>query len=158
MDENWLKQTPEGQCQLADIARRALAAFRNDSQEAYAQLVREYDNSSAVIGIFGLGSVILTVSGGEAAIAERAPDKPARLVGRAALYPETILALSEGRMTPIEAFHSGDLVVRAESDDLHRAYGLMVKYTDTALRSQQLQSVLKEFRALSLSATGGAHG
>ena len=152
MDENWLKQAPEGQGQFAAIARRALEAFRADAQEAYAQLVKEYDNSSAVIGVFGMGSVTLAVRGGEAAIHEQAPDKPGRLVGRGAAYPETILALSEGRVTPVEAFHSGDLVVRAASEELHRAFGLMVKYSESAVRSERLQDVLKEFRALAQAA------
>lgn len=152
MDENWLKQAPEGQHRLAEIARHALEAFRADSQEAYAQLVREYDNSSAVIGVFGLGAVTLTVSGGEAAIQDKVQEKPLRLIGRGAAYPETVLALSEGRVTPIEAFHSGDLVVRAPSEELHRAFGLMVKYSDTAVRSEKLQEVLKEFRELARSA------
>lgn len=146
MDENWLKQEPEGQRHFAEIARRALEAFRADAQEAYAQLVREYDNSSAVIGVFGMGSVTLAVSGGEATILDKAPDNPSRLIGRGAAYPETVLALSEGRITPVEAFHSGDLVVRASSEELHRAFGLMVKYSDTAVRSERLQAVLKEFR------------
>lgn len=157
MEENWLTQKPEGQRQLADIARRALEAFRSDAQEAYAQLVREYDNSSAIIGVFGMGSVTLTVSGGEAAIQDKVPDKPARLVARGAAYPETILALSEGRMTPVEAFHSGDLVVRAPSEELHRAFGLMVKYSDSAIRSEKLQEVLKDFRELA-SAGGRDQG
>lgn len=155
MDENWLKQAPEGQRRFTEIARRALEAFRADSQEAYAQLVREYDNSSAVVGVFGLGSVTLAVSGGEATILDKAPekgDRQTRLVGRGAAYPETVLALSEGRVTPIEAFHSGDLVVRAPSEELHRAFGLMVKYSDTAVRSDRLQEVLKEFRELARSA------
>lgn len=156
MNDNWLKQTPDSQRHFADIARRALEAFRADAKEAYTQLVKEYDNSSAVIGVFGLGTVTLTVSGGEAAVHEKADEKalekPARLVARGAAYPETILALSEGRVTPIEAFHSGDLVVRAPSEELHRAFGLMVKYSDTAIRSEQLQGVLKEFRELARSA------
>jgi hypothetical protein len=152
MDENWLKRAPEGQRQLAEIAQRALEAFRADAREAYAQLVKEYDDSSAVIGVFGLGAVTLTVSGGEAVIHEKAPDKPGRLVARGAAYPETILALSEGRITPVEAFHSGDLVVRAPSEELHRAFGLLVKHSETAIRSARLQEVLREFRALAQSA------
>ena len=154
MDKNRSK-TPQGERrQLAEFARRALEAWRSDATAEYEQLVKTYEGCSAVVGVFGLGSITVTVSGGVAQVHEEAPDRQPKVIGRGAAFPETIVALSEGRITPIEAFHAGDLVVRADSEELHRAYGLMVKMTDSAVRSKRLQSVLKDFRAMAQTEPG----
>lgn len=132
---------------VADLAQQAIEAFRADSKKDYEELVKSYEGCTAVVGIFGLGSVTIAVSGGKVYVDATDRKRSTKLIARGAAYPETIVALSEGRLTPLEAFHTGDIVVRAESEELHKAYGLMVKMSDSAIRSERLQGVLKKFRA-----------
>jgi hypothetical protein len=132
---------------VADLAQQAIEAFRTDSKKDYDQLVKSYEGCSAVVGIFGLGSVTIAVSGGAVHVNPSDRARGTKLIARGAAYPETIVALSEARLTPLEAFHTGDIVVRAESEELHKAYGLMVKMSEGAIRSERLQGVLKRFRA-----------
>ena len=148
MKEKDEQESREGRKTVAHLARRAIDAFKADARADYDELVKTYEGRSAVVGVFGLGSVTIAVSGGEVHVDSPDRAKETKLIGRGATYPETILALAEARMTPLEAFHTGDLVVRAPSDDLHTAYGLMVKMSDSAIKSPGLQEVLKEFRGV----------
>jgi hypothetical protein len=145
------RQPKRGGNVVAELAQRAVEAFRADSKKDFEQLVKTYDGCNAVVGIFGLGSVTIAVSGGEVYVDPADRVRDTKFIGRGAAYPETIVALSEGRLTPLEAFHTGDLVVRADSEELHKAYGLMVKMSDGAIRSERLQGVLKEFRAATVA-------
>ncbi len=68
--------------------------------------------------------------------------------GRGAVAPETLIAIVEGKLTPLEAFFKGDLIARANSADLHQAYNYFVKFSDAALRSERLQEILVRFRQM----------
>lgn len=138
----------DGNQTVANLLRQAVDAFSADAKEDYAALVREYEGESAVVGIFGMGSATIGVNGGKVVVGNDERAGKARSVGRGSTYPETIVALAEGRMTVLEAFHTGDIVVRAPSEDLHKAYGLAVKMTGAAIGSKRLQSVMKEFRSV----------
>ena len=136
----------ENQQTIEDLAHKALGAFRSDAKKEYDTLVKAYEGCNAVVGIFGMGSVTVAVSKGEVHINPNPKQVSTKTVGRGATYPETLVALSKGQLTALEAFHRGDLVARAESGDLHTAYGFLVKFSDAALRSARLQGVLGEFQ------------
>lgn len=131
--------------QLKDIAGRALEALRADLPEQYAELVEAYDGSAVAVGVFGMGSVTVAVVKHEVLLdpdAERCPP----LLGRAATYPEVVSALARGNVTPLDAFHRGDLVVQADDpEQLHRAYDFVVRFSGAALSSDRLREVLGTF-------------
>jgi hypothetical protein len=139
------KKRREGSA-VEELAHAALEAFRTDAPRAYEELVKEYEGQGAVVGIFGMGSVDISVRGGEVQVGEGAVHDKRAPVARAATYPETILAMSNGEITPLEAFHAGELVVRAPSEELHKAFGYLVKYSDVAIGSKGLQRVLARFK------------
>lgn len=134
----------------AELVRRftesAVDAFRSDAPDEFESLVREFDGHSAVIGLLGIGSTSIGVVKGRVRIGENV-GKNTRHVARAATSAETILAIAEGQTTVLEAFHVGDLVVRAPADDLHRAFGFLVRMSEPAIRSSKMQGVLEEFRS-----------
>jgi hypothetical protein len=145
MVEQKYQRERRGDEMMADLARQALEAFRADMSKEYEQLVKTYDGSAAAVGLFGVGSVTIAVQDGEVTInppAEKCPP----MLGRGATYPEVILALAHGRMTGLDAFHRGDLLIQVDdSEELHRAYDFFVRFSEPALRSQRLRGVLKQF-------------
>jgi hypothetical protein len=139
------KLPPKGNEQLARIAEQALVAFRTDCPAEFATLVRAYENSSAAVGVFGLGNVTLAVKDGEVRINPPTEDCPP-LVGRGATYPEVISALARGQITALDAFNRGDMLVRtAETDELHKAYTFFAEFCGKALESRKLIDVLSTF-------------
>jgi hypothetical protein len=136
----------EGRQVIEELAHKALKAFSVDAKKDYQHLVKAYDGCNAIVGIFGMGSVTVAVSKGEVHINPNLKEVLTKTVGRGATYPETLVAISKGEITPLEAFFKGDLVTRAESNELHKAYGFFVKFSDAALRSERLQHVMEEFR------------
>jgi hypothetical protein len=135
----------EGGAFLERIAKDALEAFRRDCEEEYDTLVKKYDDSAVAVGVFGVGAVTLAVTKGEVHVNPPAEKCP-RLRGRGAVYPETVIAIAEGRTTALDAFHRGDLLARAESSELHRAYEYFVRFSDAVMRSKRLQKTLQAFR------------
>jgi hypothetical protein len=131
---------------LADVASEALEAFRAEAPEAYGELVKAYEDHAAIVGVFGVGSVTVAVQGGKVYVNPEKGVAGAKAVGRGAVYPETIAAIASGEMTILDAFHRGELIARAESSQLHRAYGFAVKFSDVALRSKRLQETFRVFR------------
>ena len=111
----------EGAKAVAKLAEDALAGFKADAKGAYSELVKQYEGVSASVGVFGMGSVLLSVAKGEVHIN---PDDKRRgnHRGAGAISPEALVAISEGKMTVLDAFHRGEVVVRAESDALHEGY------------------------------------
>lgn len=142
---------------VAQYAERALKAFASDAPKDYKKLIEAYNGQSAVIALFGVGSAAVAVQDGKVLVGE-ASGKKSRMLARAATHPETISALADGRTTALEAFHVGDLVVRAPSEELHRAFGYMVKMSGSALSSSKLQELLKEFRKDMGLRDDSAHG
>jgi hypothetical protein len=130
---------------LAKFATRAVDAFREEDGDAYAEVVKAFEGRSADIAVFGHGRFNLSVEKGQVRVAPRL--RGGANTARGAIYPETLIALAEGRLTPLEAHFKGDLIARAPSAELHRAYGYFVKFAETALRSARLQELLNEFRA-----------
>jgi hypothetical protein len=77
--------------------------------------------------------------------------------GRGATTPETLMAILEGRVTPMAAYFKSDLVARADSAELHKAYDYFVRFSDAALRSKKLQNVLTKFRETFATSGSGGH-
>ncbi len=97
------------------------------------------------MALFGHGRFHVAVNKGDVQI-EADKLRGAGATGRGATTPETLLAILEGKLTPLEAFFKGDLIARAASPELHAAYDYFVRFSDAALRSRRLQQILTEFR------------
>jgi hypothetical protein len=135
---------PKGNDLVAEYARKALEAFRADLPDAYKEIVKQYEGHAVSAGVFGMGMVMVAVQDGEVQINPKG--KPAKLLGRGATYPETIAALATGKLTILDAYHKGDVAVQAaRSSSLHDGYNRMIRYSDSALRSNKLQQVFTEF-------------
>lgn len=132
--------------EIAQIARQAVDAFRDEDPDAYAELARAFEGRGADLALLGgHGAFHAEVRDGEVVIDPgRVGAKP--LTARGAASPETLIAIAEGRVTPLEAFFKGDVVAQARSADLHIVYGYFVKFADSALTSKGLQEVLGRFR------------
>jgi len=130
---------------LATIAKEAVDAFRADNPEGFKELAATFSGKSADLVLFGHGRFHVAVLKGEVDIQ---PDKMAGTgaTGRGATTPETLMGILEGRLTPLEAFFKGDLIARADSAELHKTYDAFVRFSDAALRSKKMQSVLTRFR------------
>jgi hypothetical protein len=126
------------------FASSALEAFRKDAAKAYSALAKEYEGKSAAVGVFGVGSCVVAVHEGEVKVNPRSPSRSS-VQARAAVYPETLQALTEGKMSVLEAFFGGDLVAQASAEDLHGAYANIVRHADAALKSDKLKKVAKDF-------------
>ena len=130
---------------LARLAKEALQAFREDNPDAYKELVQAYDGKSADLALLGHGRFHVSVSKGEVEVLPNEV-RGKGVTGLGATTPETLMAIVEGRITPLEAFFKGDIVARAHSDELHQAYNYFVRFSEAALRSKRLQKVASEFR------------
>ncbi|WP_299635758.1 hypothetical protein [uncultured Ruegeria sp.] len=140
-------QPEEGAKAVEKLAEDALAGFRADAKKEYAELVKQYEGASATVGVFGMGSVEVSVMSGEVHIN---PNQKRKGKGRGvgAISPEALVAISEGRMTVMDAFHRGEIVVRAESAALHEGYDSFIRNSEAALRSKRLQKTLAQFRKI----------
>jgi hypothetical protein len=130
---------------LAELANEAVRAFREENPDAYKELIAAYGGKSADVALFGHGKFSVAVSKSGVDIQ---PDKMhgSSATGRGATTPETLMAILEGRITPLAAYFKNDLVARAESAELHTAYDYFVRFSDAAMRSKKLQNVLAKFR------------
>lgn len=140
------REASDSSARLARLAEQAVATFREENAEAYRELVEAFDGKSANIAVFGVGRFNVEVIEREVRIDHNLRKSPD--TARGAIYPETAVAITEGRISPLESFFKGDLIAQAPSPDLHRAYGYLVKFSDTALRSERLQELAREFRSL----------
>jgi hypothetical protein len=134
---------------LTALAEKAVETFREENADAYRELVQAFDGKSANVAVFGVGRFSIAVTDREVRVDQKLVHGPD--TARGAIYPEAAVAITEGRMSPLESFFKGDLIARAPSAELHRAYGYLVKFSDSALRSERLQELVKEFRALASS-------
>ena len=132
--------------QIAEIAQQAVDAFREENPDAYEELARTFEGRGADLALLGgHGAFHAEVRDGQVVIDPgRVGGSP--LTARGAASPETLIAIAEGRITPLEAFFKGDVVAQARSADLHIVYGYFVKFADAALTSKGLQDVLGRFR------------
>jgi hypothetical protein len=140
------QDSSDSSARLAALAEQAVVAFREENSEAYRELVEAFDGKSANIAVFGVGRFNVAVTDREVRVDQSLKHSPD--TARGAIYPEAAVAITEGRISPLESFFKGDLIARAPSPDLHRAYGYLVKFSDTALRSERLQELAREFRSL----------
>lgn len=140
-------QKPENERQLAELAEEAVRAFREENPEAYEELVKAFNGNSADLALLGFGRFHVSLEKGDLRI-EPGVVRGAGSTGRGAIAPETLLAILEGRLTPLEAFFKGDLIARAHSKELHKAYDYFVRFADAALRSKRLQELLGRFREM----------
>jgi hypothetical protein len=132
--------------ELAALAHKAVDAFREENTEAYRELVEAFEGRSADLALFGLGKFNVTVEKGEVRIEPKL--RGGAGTARGATYPEVVMALASGELTPLEAHFKGDLLARAPSGDLHLAYGYFVRFSDLALQSERLRGLLTEFQEL----------
>jgi hypothetical protein len=135
----------ESSAQLAALAKEAVSAFREENAAAFQELVTAYNGKSADIALYGHGKFNIAVAGGELQVVPNEL-RGEGATGRGATTPETFIALLEGKLTPLEAYFKGDLVVRANSAELHTLYGYFTRFSDAALRSKKLQQVVVGFR------------
>ncbi len=62
--------------------------------------------------------------------------------------PEAIVALAEGRLTPLEAFYRAEFVGLGRSADLYLAYEYFVQLVEAVPGSPPLQDLLRQFKQL----------
>jgi hypothetical protein len=67
---------------------------------------------------------------------------------RVVALPEAIVALAEGRRTPLEAFFGAEFVGLGRSEDLYEAYEYFVQLVEAVPGSPALQELLKQFKQL----------
>ena len=140
-------QPPETERELAELAEEAVKVFREENPEAYEELVKAFNGKSVDLAVLGHGRFHVSLETADLSI------EPGRVrgkgsTGRGAIAPETLLAITEGKLTPLEAFFKGDLIARASSEELHQTYDYFVKFSDAALRSERLQELLGRFREI----------
>lgn len=144
---NYDQKSPDAETsrRTAELAEEAVKAFREENKDAYRELTGTFEGKSADIVLLGNGRFHVSVQKGEVRIE---PDvlRGSAGVARGMISPETLIDILEGRRTPLEAFFAGDLIARADSEDLHLAYNTFVKFADTALRSKRLNEMLGRFK------------
>lgn len=132
--------------QVVELAREAVEIFRKENPDAYEELVRAFEGRGADLALLGgHGTFHAEVRDGQVEIDPKGIGR-SPLTARGAAAPDTLMAIVEGRLTPLEAFFKGDVVAQAHSADLHIAYGYFVKFADAALTSEGLQDVLRRFQ------------
>jgi len=141
---------------LAELANEAVRAFREENPDAFKELIAAYSGKSADIALFGHGKFSVAVAKGAVEIQPNIM-RGSSATGRGATTPETLMAILEGRVTPMAAYFKSDLVARADSAELHKAYDYFVRFSDAALRSKKLQNVLTKFRETFATAGPGGN-
>ena len=137
----------EGNDRIAKFAKAALDAFKKDSAATYRKLVKQFAGNTVSVGVFGVGKCTLAPKAGGVEVNPKSLGRSG-LRARAGLHPETVAALLDGKMTVLEAYHTGDLVVQTvDSGRLHEAYTAFVQHSDAALRGKNFNAVAREFRA-----------
>lgn len=130
---------------VAALAKEAVEVFQKENPAAYNDLIKTFDGKSADVALLGHGKFHISVQKGQVSM-EPNVIRGGASTGRGAITPETLMAILEGKLTPLEAFFKGDLIARANSADLHLAYDKFCEFAETALRSKGLQNVLAKFR------------
>jgi hypothetical protein len=141
---------------LAELANEAVRAFREENPDAFKELIAAYSGKSADLALFGHGKFSVAVTKGAVEIQPNIM-RGSSASGRGATTPETLMAILEGRVTPMAAYFKSDLVARADSAELHKAYDYFVRFSDAALRSKKLQNVLTKFRETFAAAGPGSN-
>jgi len=144
-NERMSKSQQETGKRLAALAEEAVRAFQEANGDAYKELVKAFEGRSADVGLLGQGGFHIAVQGGKLSIEPNA-FRGGAAAAHGVASPATILDIAEGRLTPLEAYFKGDLLVRAKSPDLHLAYDYFVKFADAALRNQRLRGLIAQFR------------
>ena len=140
------KKKDDGSERIAQFAEAAIDAFKKDCAAPFRKLVKQFSGNAAAVGVFGVGSCVVAVQRGKVQVNPRSLGRSG-LTARGATYPETIAALAEGKLTVLDAFHKGDLVMQSvKSEQLHEAYTAFVEHADAALRSKRVQRVITDFR------------
>jgi hypothetical protein len=138
---------PDQSSELAELAEEAVKVFRDENAEAYEELVEVFNGKSADLALLGHGKFHVALEKGDLHI-EPGVVRGASSTGRGAVAPETLTAILEGELTPLQAYFKGDMIARASSPDLHLAYDYFVLFSDAALRSKKLQELLVRFREI----------
>jgi hypothetical protein len=132
--------------ELAEMAEEAIAVFQEKNPEKFDEMVRTFAGQSVDCALVGHGRFNVSVVEEGRVHIEPNVVRGGPATARAAIYPETLVAITEGKMTAWEAYSKGDLIVRSESGLLYEFYGYYLELGDTFLRSGRLQEVLGRFR------------
>ncbi|UXY32434.1 hypothetical protein [Streptomyces sp. HUAS TT20] len=128
---------------LANHVRRGVTNFRNENPAEFQEMVGEFDGRRANLAVLGFGRINVRVGGGDVVIEPGlGPDE----MMHGAIYLEAAQAIASGRLTPLQAYFRGDVIVRAPAGDLHNGYGFFVRFSELAFASERLRGQLDELR------------
>ncbi|MFJ9026324.1 hypothetical protein ACIRPU_41140 [Streptomyces sp. NPDC102259] len=134
--------TPGDQA-LATRARQVINTFRAEHPAEYQELVHEFDSRDGNLAVFGFGRINVRITNGEVSVE---PGLGPGEMARGMIYMEALQAITQGVLTPLQAYFRGDVIVRAPSGDLHTAYGFFVRFAELAFGSETMRTHFDEFR------------
>jgi hypothetical protein len=127
---------------VANQAQQAINTFRADNPAEFQEMVGEFDGRDANLAVFGFGRMNVRIANGEVSVR---PGLGTGEMARGAIYLEALQAIRQGVLTPLQAYFRGDIVVRAPSGDLHRAYGFFVRFAELAFASESMREHFDAF-------------
>lgn len=134
----------QGDQLVANRARQAITTFKSANPAEFLELVREFDGRAANVAVFGTGRMNVHVANNDVTIQ---PGLGEGELTSGAIYMEAAQAIMGGRLTPLQAYFRGDIIVRAPAEDLHRAYGFFVRFAELALASDVMRQHFDDFRS-----------
>jgi hypothetical protein len=127
--------------ELANHVRRGVTNFRTENPVEFQEMVGEFDGRRANVAVLGFGRINVRVGGGDVVIE---PGLASDEMMHGAIYMEAAQAIAGGRLTPLQAYFRGDVIVRAPAGDLHNGYGFFVRFAELAFASANLRAQLDE--------------
>ncbi|NDJ74616.1 MAG: hypothetical protein GYB65_00035 [Chloroflexi bacterium] len=133
------------QTRLATLAQRAAHIFSVENPTTYQEIVQRVNGRSIDVLLIGIGWLRVAMVDCCVCIYPL-PTRDQGVLTYVALTPDTLIALIEERLTLMDAFFRGDLIVQVGSAVLHVAYEYCRQIADTARQSRRLQWVIFRFR------------
>ncbi|MCP2289450.1 hypothetical protein [Nocardia amikacinitolerans] len=128
---------------LANEVRRGVTSFRTENPAEFQEMVGEFDGRKANVAVLDFGRIHVRVGGGDVVIE---PGLGEGEMIHGAIYREAAMSIAGGRLTPLQAYFRGDVIVRAPAGDLHNGYGFFVRFAELAFSSARLRTQLDELR------------
>jgi hypothetical protein len=132
----------QGDQVVAGQARQMINSFRANNPTEFQEMVREFNGRDANLAVFGFGRMNVRIANGDVSVE---PGLGSGEMARGAIYLEALQAIRQGVLTPLQAYFRGDIVVRAPSEDLHRAYGFFVRFAELVVASEAMREHLDAF-------------
>ncbi|MFJ3728356.1 hypothetical protein ACIPYQ_38115 [Streptomyces sp. NPDC090045] len=126
---------------LAGAVRSGVRDFKTENPVEFREMVGEFDGRQANVAVLGFGRINVRVGGGDVVIE---PGLGSGEMMHGAVYRETAQLIAAGRLTPLQAYFRGDVIVRAAAGDLHNGYGFFVRFAELAFGSARLRTQLDE--------------